>query len=87
MAGRFTRESYNTSSWCIRTSDASPPCAARVGAFCADGPDCCIHEFVTGDPPTRCAEAHGVRAFARAFRQAVSLDERVRGIPSTKGAL
>ena len=41
---------------------------------------------LAGRDPHHIAEAE-FKAFARAFRQAVSLDERVRGIPSTKGAL
>jgi imidazoleglycerol-phosphate dehydratase len=39
-----------------------------------------------GRDPHHIAEAE-FKAFARAFRQAVSLDARVSGIPSTKGAL
>jgi imidazoleglycerol-phosphate dehydratase len=41
---------------------------------------------LAGRDPHHIAEAE-FKAFARAFRQAVSLDDRVRGIPSTKGAL
>ena len=46
-----------------------------------------VHVTVlAGRDPHHIAEAE-FKAFARAFRQAVSLDARVRGIPSTKGAL
>jgi imidazoleglycerol-phosphate dehydratase len=41
---------------------------------------------VSGRDPHHIAEAE-FKAFARAFRQAVEPDARVRGIPSTKGAL
>lgn len=41
---------------------------------------------VAGRDPHHIAEAE-FKAFARAFRQAVEPDGRVRGIPSTKGAL
>lgn len=41
---------------------------------------------VAGRDPHHIAEAE-FKAFARAFRQAVEPDARVRGIPSTKGAL
>jgi imidazoleglycerol-phosphate dehydratase len=41
---------------------------------------------LAGRDPHHIAEAE-FKAFARAFRQAVSLDPRVKGIPSTKGAL
>jgi len=41
---------------------------------------------VGGRDPHHIAEAE-FKAFARAFRQAVEPDARVRGIPSTKGAL
>ena len=41
---------------------------------------------LAGRDPHHIAEAE-FKAFARAFRQAVSLDARVSGIPSTKGAL
>jgi imidazoleglycerol-phosphate dehydratase len=41
---------------------------------------------LTGRDPHHIAEAE-FKAFARAMRQAVSLDPRVDGIPSTKGAL
>jgi imidazoleglycerol-phosphate dehydratase len=39
-----------------------------------------------GRDPHHIAEAE-FKAFARALRQAVAPDDRVRGIPSTKGAL
>ena len=39
-----------------------------------------------GRDPHHIAEAE-FKAFARALRQAVALDERVEGVPSTKGAL
>lgn len=39
-----------------------------------------------GRDPHHIAEAE-FKAFARAFRQAVQLDPRVQGVPSTKGAL
>jgi len=42
--------------------------------------------LLAGRDPHHIAEAQ-FKAFARAFRQAVSLDERVTGVPSTKGAL
>ena len=46
-----------------------------------------VHVRVLGGrDPHHIAEAE-FKAFARAFRQAVALDERVSGIPSTKGAL
>lgn len=46
-----------------------------------------VHVNVLGGrDPHHIAEAE-FKAFARAFRQAVSLDARVIGIPSTKGAL
>jgi imidazoleglycerol-phosphate dehydratase len=41
---------------------------------------------LAGRDPHHIAEAE-FKAFARAFRQAVALDSRVNGIPSTKGAL
>ncbi len=41
---------------------------------------------ITGRDPHHIAEAE-FKAFARAFRKAVEPDPRVRGIPSTKGAL
>jgi imidazoleglycerol-phosphate dehydratase len=41
---------------------------------------------LAGRDPHHIAEAE-FKAFARAFRQAVALDARVSGIPSTKGAL
>jgi imidazoleglycerol-phosphate dehydratase len=41
---------------------------------------------LAGRDPHHIAEAE-FKAFARAFRQAVALDSRVKGIPSTKGAL
>jgi imidazoleglycerol-phosphate dehydratase len=41
---------------------------------------------LAGRDPHHIAEAE-FKAFARAFRQAVALDPRVNGIPSTKGAL
>lgn len=46
-----------------------------------------VHVSVlAGRDPHHIAEAE-FKAFARAFRQAVALDPRVDGIPSTKGAL
>lgn len=46
-----------------------------------------IHvNVVSGRDPHHIAEAE-FKAFARAFRKAVEPDERVTGIPSTKGAL
>lgn len=46
-----------------------------------------VHLTVLGGrDPHHIAEAE-FKAFARAFRQAVSPDARVRGVPSTKGAL
>jgi imidazoleglycerol-phosphate dehydratase len=46
-----------------------------------------VHLTVLGGrDPHHIAEAE-FKAFARAFRQAVQLDPRVKGIPSTKGAL
>ena len=46
-----------------------------------------VHITVLGGrDPHHIAEAE-FKAFARAFRQAVALDPRVSGIPSTKGAL
>ena len=42
--------------------------------------------LLAGRDPHHIAEAE-FKAFARAFRQAVALDPRVSGIPSTKGAL
>lgn len=46
-----------------------------------------VHMKVLGGrDPHHIAEAE-FKAFARAFRQAVALDDRVSGIPSTKGAL
>jgi imidazoleglycerol-phosphate dehydratase len=46
-----------------------------------------VHVTVlAGRDPHHIAEAE-FKAFARAFRQAVALDPRVTGIPSTKGAL
>jgi imidazoleglycerol-phosphate dehydratase len=41
---------------------------------------------LAGRDPHHIAEAE-FKAFARAFRQAVQFDERVQGVPSTKGAL
>jgi imidazoleglycerol-phosphate dehydratase len=41
---------------------------------------------LAGRDPHHIAEAE-FKAFARAFRQAVALDPRVQGVPSTKGAL
>ncbi|MBN9606925.1 MAG: imidazoleglycerol-phosphate dehydratase HisB [Actinomycetales bacterium] len=41
---------------------------------------------LAGRDPHHIAEAE-FKAFARAFRQAVALDPRVHGVPSTKGAL
>src|ERR1700712_646280 len=41
---------------------------------------------LAGRDPHHIAEAE-FKAFARAFRQAVALDPRVTGVPSTKGAL
>ena len=46
-----------------------------------------VHVTVLGGrDPHHIAEAE-FKAFARAFRQAIALDARVSGIPSTKGAL
>jgi imidazoleglycerol-phosphate dehydratase len=46
-----------------------------------------VHVTVlAGRDPHHIAEAE-FKAFARAFRQAVARDERVTGVPSTKGAL
>ncbi len=46
-----------------------------------------VHVTVLGGrDPHHIAEAE-FKAFARAFRQAVSADTRVQGVPSTKGAL
>jgi imidazoleglycerol-phosphate dehydratase len=42
--------------------------------------------LLAGRDPHHIAEAE-FKAFARAFRQAVALDSRVSGVPSTKGAL
>ncbi|MEO7722537.1 MAG: imidazoleglycerol-phosphate dehydratase HisB [Pseudolysinimonas sp.] len=42
--------------------------------------------LLSGRDPHHIAEAE-FKAFARAFRQAVALDPRVLGVPSTKGAL
>ena len=42
--------------------------------------------LLAGRDPHHIAEAE-FKAFARAFRQAVALDPRVQGVPSTKGAL
>ena len=42
--------------------------------------------LLAGRDPHHIAEAE-FKAFARAFRQAVALDPRVTGVPSTKGAL
>ncbi len=42
--------------------------------------------LLAGRDPHHIAEAE-FKAFARAFRQAVALDPRVSGVPSTKGAL
>jgi len=42
--------------------------------------------LLAGRDPHHIAEAE-FKALARAFRQAVALDSRVRGVPSTKGAL
>jgi imidazoleglycerol-phosphate dehydratase len=41
---------------------------------------------LAGRDPHHIAEAE-FKAFARAFRQAIAIDPRVKGIPSTKGAL
>ena len=41
---------------------------------------------LAGRDPHHIAESE-FKAFARAFRQAVALDPRVSGVPSTKGAL
>lgn len=47
----------------------------------------CVHvDLVRGRDPHHIAEAQ-FKAFARALRQAVEMDPRVDGIPSTKGAL
>lgn len=47
----------------------------------------CIHiDLIRGRDPHHIVEAQ-FKAFARALRQAIALDERVEGIPSTKGAL
>lgn len=43
-------------------------------------------KLLAGRDPHHIAEAE-FKAFARAFRQAVALDPRVPGVPSTKGAL
>jgi imidazoleglycerol-phosphate dehydratase len=43
-------------------------------------------KLLAGRDPHHIAEAE-FKAFARAFRQAVALDPRVLGVPSTKGAL
>jgi len=43
-------------------------------------------KLLEGRDPHHIAEAE-FKAFARAFRQAVALDPRVSGVPSTKGAL
>ena len=43
-------------------------------------------KLLAGRDPHHIAEAE-FKAFARAFRQAVALDPRVSGVPSTKGAL
>lgn len=46
-----------------------------------------VHLMVlSGRDPHHIAEAE-FKAFARAFRQAIALDPRVTGVPSTKGAL
>jgi imidazoleglycerol-phosphate dehydratase len=46
-----------------------------------------VHVTVLGGrDPHHIAEAE-FKAFARAFRQAVARDDRVSGVPSTKGAL
>ncbi|HTN58200.1 MAG TPA: imidazoleglycerol-phosphate dehydratase, partial [Protaetiibacter sp.] len=42
--------------------------------------------LLAGRDPHHIAEAE-FKAFARAFRQAVARDDRVSGVPSTKGAL
>jgi len=42
--------------------------------------------LLAGRDPHHIAEAE-FKAFARAFRQAIALDPRVTGVPSTKGAL
>jgi imidazoleglycerol-phosphate dehydratase len=41
---------------------------------------------LAGRDPHHIAEAE-FKAFARALRQAVQRDDRVQGVPSTKGAL
>jgi imidazoleglycerol-phosphate dehydratase len=47
----------------------------------------CVHlTLLSGRDPHHIAEAQ-YKALARALRQAVSLDPRVRGVPSTKGVL
>ncbi|MBR5951040.1 MAG: imidazoleglycerol-phosphate dehydratase HisB [Actinomycetaceae bacterium] len=47
----------------------------------------CVHiDVLRGRDPHHIIEAQ-FKAFARALRQAIELDERVTGIPSTKGAL
>lgn len=47
----------------------------------------CLHVDVTrGRDPHHIVEAQ-FKAFARALRQAIAMDGRVQGIPSTKGAL
>lgn len=47
----------------------------------------CLHvDVIRGRDPHHIVEAQ-FKAFARALRQAISMDERVQGIPSTKGAL
>jgi imidazoleglycerol-phosphate dehydratase len=52
-----------------------------------------MHAYLTvhitvldGRDPHHIAEAE-FKAFARALRQAIARDERVTGVPSTKGAL
>lgn len=47
----------------------------------------CVHlDVIRGRDPHHIVEAQ-FKAFARALRQAIALDDRVEGIPSTKGAL
>ncbi|MBR6460010.1 MAG: imidazoleglycerol-phosphate dehydratase HisB [Actinomycetaceae bacterium] len=47
----------------------------------------CVHlDVIRGRDPHHIVEAQ-FKAFARALRQAIAIDDRVEGIPSTKGAL
>lgn len=47
----------------------------------------CVHlDVIRGRDPHHIVEAQ-FKAFARALREAIALDDRVKGIPSTKGAL